>query len=255
MLKSFAITMVSVLTLLGFAGEADATATIDLIWLDVSNVGTNGKPICLRPLQRNCPQLGTTLGNVAATDNITLGVIVTAGAGGVIGAGVSVDYSDALPAFGVIDFRSMITMSQNGWWLQQSVGTTSDIPPFIDSINALTLTILNAGIGVPAGQSAYLGTVSFHKDLILNGTFEISVGAFGPGGTDGIGNLDHQIITSTTTFNSAFVVPEPSALAALGSGIAALALLERRRRPSASRSRTQRPESSRGGHSGTVKLG
>ena len=234
MLKSFAITMVSVLTLLGFAGEADATATIDLIWLDVSNVDTNGNPICLRPLQRNCPQLGKTLSNVAATDNITLGVIVTAGVSGVIGAGVSVDYSDVLPAFSVIDFRSMITFNQNGWWLHQSVGTTSNIPPFIDSINALTLTFI-AGIGLPAGQSAYLGTVSFHKNQILNGTFEISVGAFGPGGTDGIGNLDHQIITSSTTFNSAFVVPEPSALAALGSGIAALALLERRRRPSASR--------------------
>jgi hypothetical protein len=237
MLKSLAITMVSVLTLWGLAGEADATATIDLIWLDVSNVGANGKPICLRPLQRNCPQLGTTLNNVAATDNITLGVIVTAGAGGVIGVGVSVNYSDVLPAFGVIDFRSMTTMSQNGWWLSQSFGNDapSDIPPFIDSINALTLTILNSGIGLPAGQSAYLGTVSFHKSQILNGTFEVSVGAFGPGGTDGIGNLDHQIITSTTTFNSAFVVPEPNALAALGSGIAALALLERRRRPSASR--------------------
>jgi len=232
-LKSFAITMVSVLTLLGFAGEADASATIDLIWLDVTNVDAGGNPICLRPLQRNCPQLGTTLSNVAATDNITLGVIVTAGAGGVIGAGVSVDYSDVLPAFSVIDFRSVTTFSQNGWWLQQSVGTTSDIPPFIDSINALTLSSLGAGTGLPAGQSAYLGTVSFHKDQILDGTFEISVGNFGPGGTDGIGNLDHQIITSTTTFNSAFVVPEPSAMQALGSGLAMLALLHRQRQHSA----------------------
>ena len=36
-------------------------------------------------------------------------------------------------------------------------------------------------------------------------------------------------ISSTTTFNSAFYVPEPSALTALGSGIAMLALLYRRR--------------------------
>ena len=229
MRKFFAVAMGSVVALVGFAGAASASAAVDLIWIDVSNVGSNGNPICLRPLNRNCPQLGTTLNNVAESDSITLGVIITAGAGGVIGVGVSVDYSNVLPFFSVINFRELPTANPNAW-LTTSIGVTSDMPPFIDNINALSLPNLGLGIGVPAGQTAYLGTVSFRLDQAGSGTFEIAVGAFGPGGTDGIGDLAHQNIASTTAFNGAFVtVPEPSALMALGAEIAMLAFLYRRR--------------------------
>ena len=225
----FAAAMVSLTLLVGFAGAANASATIDLIWIDITDVDTNGNPFCLRPLKRNCPQLGTTLISGVASNTITLGVIITAGTGGVIGAGVSVDYSNVLPSLSVADFRRLPTSTPNRRWLPDTIGVTTDIPPFIDNIHALALPWFGTGIGLPAGATAYLGTVSFHKDQPKIGTFEVAVGAFGPGGTDGVVNLANQNISSTTTFNSAFVdAPEPNALTALGSGIAMLALLYRR---------------------------
>ena len=72
MRKFIAVAMGSVVALVGFAGAANASATVDLIWIDISDVDTNGIPICLRPLNRDCPQLGTTLTSVAVTDTITL---------------------------------------------------------------------------------------------------------------------------------------------------------------------------------------
>ena len=97
MRKFFAVAMGSVVALMGFAGAANASATVDLIWLDVTNVDTAGNPICLEPANRDCPELGVTLTYMSVTDTITLGLIITAGPGGVVGAGVSVDYSNMLP--------------------------------------------------------------------------------------------------------------------------------------------------------------
>ncbi len=208
-----AAALVSALALGGVAQEARASATVDLIWIDVSNVDTAGEPICLQPLERNCPQLGTTLSAVSVNDRITLGVIVTAGPGGVVGAGVSVDYSNLLPIFSVDGFRRLNTSTPGRRWLLQGVGNTSDIPPFIDNINATSLVWYGAGIGLPSGQTAYLGTVSFRKDQPGSGSFEIAVGVDGPRRTDAVGNLAYEKISSTTTFNSAFVsnvLPTPT---------------------------------------------
>ena len=201
MRKFFAVAMGSVVALLGFAGAANASATVDLIWIDVTNLNSAGNPICLKPINRNCPQLGTTLTSVAVTDTITLGLIITAGPGGLVGGGVSVDYSNMLPTFSVNNFRRLATIPR----LLDGFHVTSDIPPFINNFSALA-PAPGAGIGLSAGQTAYLGTVSFHKDQLQYGTFEIDVGTFGPRGTDGIGDLGFQHISSTTTFNKAFVV-------------------------------------------------
>jgi hypothetical protein len=54
--------------------------------------------------------------------------------------------------------------------------------------------------------SAYLGTVSFHKDLDINGVFEIAVGTNGPRGLDAVLDADGGDISGTTTFNSAYLV-------------------------------------------------
>jgi hypothetical protein len=114
-------------------------------------------------------------------------------------------------------------------YLPFHLGTTTNQPPYIDNINSFGSPILGSGIGLPPAATAYLGTVTFHNDVLVNGTLEIIVGTDGPGGSDdvldGVGNS----ITGTTTFNSAYIVPEPNALTALGSGIAMLALLHRRR--------------------------
>jgi hypothetical protein len=241
MRKFFAVAMGNLVALVGFASAANASATVDLIWIDVSIVGTNGNPICLRPAKRNCPpdpkspDGGVTINVLGVTEDIALGVILTAGPGGSVGGGVSVNYENALPKLGVTGFQSLTTTTPF-MYLPNALGITTNQPPFIDSLNALALLSPRFGIGLSAGQSAYLGTVSFHMDQPVSGTFEITVGTFGPGGTDGIGNLVHQNISSTTTFNSAFVdTPEPNALPALGSGIAMLAFLHRRSRHSVER--------------------
>ena len=186
MRKFFAVAMGSVVALVGFAGAANAAATVDLIWAD-SGTSMIGNP--------------DTSIEVTEGQSITLGVILTAGPGGLAGGGVSVDYSNMLPTFSVNDFQRLATLPR----LLDGFGVTSDIPPFINNFSALA-PAPGAGIGLSAGQTAYLGTVSFHKDQLQYGTFEIDVGTFGPRGTDGIGDLGLQHISSTTTFNKAFVV-------------------------------------------------
>jgi hypothetical protein len=87
---------------------------------------------------------------------------------------------------------------------------------------------------VDAGAFDQLGTIALHNDGSPAGAFEIRSDANSP--TDGVLDLGGGDITSTTTFNSAFItIPEPNALTDLGSGIATLALLHRRRRNSVER--------------------
>jgi len=237
MRKFFAVAMGSLVALAGFAGMASASATVDLIWIDVSNTNTNGAVICLAPNNRNCPpdprspDSGVTISSVAATDSLTLGVILTAGPNGTIGGGVSVDYNDAIPKLSVTGFQSLVTTKPQ-FFLPGSIGTTSDTMGFIDNINAACCGPL-AGIGLPAGGTAYLGTVTFHKDQLQNGTFEIAVGVNGPGNTDGLLSLDPigADISATSTYNSAFLVnvPEPGALSLLVMGLGGMLLAGRGR--------------------------
>ncbi len=57
MRKVVATAMGSVVAIVGFAGAADASATIDLIWIDLSVTNAAGDPICLEPANRNCPPI------------------------------------------------------------------------------------------------------------------------------------------------------------------------------------------------------
>ncbi len=157
---------------MGLAGAANASATIDLIWADT---GTD------------------TITNANSSSAITLQVILTAGPNGSAGAGVSVDYSEALGTLTVIGFAAT-----PGDALPIGLGTTTDTGTRIEQIISVAL-----GAGLAAGQSHQLGTVTFHKSVLLNGTFEIRSDANGP--TDGVLDFDGNDITATTTFNSAFL--------------------------------------------------
>ena len=278
MRKLFASTMGSMVALAGFAGMANASATVDLVWIDVSGTDTAGKAICLRPANRNCPQLGSTISSVVVTDSITLGVILTAGPGSILGAGVDIDYNDAQAGLSVSAFRNLMTTPYLTTTLADA---NADTDGWVQLISAMAFPFANVGIGLEAGATAYLGTVTFHNDLDINGTFEIAVGVDGPDGLSDVLRLDGTVISDSTTFNSASLVnptptatptplctpagascrnnadccsnqcsgpggnkicqpgptptasptptPEPSSLTALGSGIAMLALLYRRR--------------------------
>jgi len=189
--------MGSVMALVGFAGAANASATVDLIWIDNADV-IGG---CTKVARRDCTRLGTTNNSVAVSDNITLLVLLTAGPSGVLGAGVSVNYIE-VPNFSVTNFRRFNTKP----FLPSFLGTISNQPPYIDNVNAASSPATGAGLGLPAGGTAYLGTVTFHKDVLAGGAFEIRVGVNGPGGTDDVLDGAGSPISDTTTFNSAFLV-------------------------------------------------
>jgi hypothetical protein len=235
MRKFFAVAMGSAVALLGFAGAANASATVDLVWIDVTTTNTAGKTICLLAKQRNCPVIGSEIGvspsTVLVSDSITLGVIVTAGPNGLSGGGLSVDYS-AAAGHSVTAFQAMVT-TYPLVSLPLQLGSTTDTGTFIDNINAAASVLLGNGIGLPSGGTAYLGTVTFHKDALVNGTFEIAVGTNGPGGTDGLLDNDPTDPQSIVpVFNNAWLinVPEPGALSLLVMGVGGMLLAGRGRR-------------------------
>ncbi len=195
-MRAFLVGLVSgLVALAGFAGSASASATIDLIWQ------TSGT---------------ATTSNVVTSSNITLDVVLTPGANGSLGAAVSVDYSALVGDFTIISFQS----------------TTSGllpltIPPTLDSGTQIT-SINAAGFApVPNGTSVVIGTITFHNNTGNPGSFQIDVGALviTDAVLDGLG----ANITATTTFNSGFaVVPEPSTLFLLSTGLGGLYVVGRR---------------------------
>jgi hypothetical protein len=228
MRKFFAVAMGSFVALVGFASTANASSTVDLVWIDVTTTATSGAVICLRAAKRDCPQLGTTTSSVLASDSITLGVILTAGPSGSAGGGVSVEYDGAIPSL-VVDHFVAVTTTQPFFYLPQQLGVTADTGTTIDNINAAADIGLGLGIGMPPGTTAYLGTVTFHTDQVINGTHEIVVGINGP--TDDLLRRDGTL-ESGLVFNSAFVVnvPEPGALSLLVMGLGGMLLAGRGRR-------------------------
>jgi hypothetical protein len=246
MRKFFAAAMGSMVALAGFAGAANASATVDLLWIDVTVTNTMGNVTCLGANVRDCPPDprsigvevdsvvapdGVAISSVFTTDNITLAVVLTAGPLGSIGGGVSVNYGDGLPKLGVTNFTSFTT-TKPFVYLPLLIGSTTNQPPYINNVNAAAAPPTGAGLGLPAGGTAYLGTVSFHKDQLVNGTFEIIVGTDGPGGTDDVLDGNGGVITGTTAFNSAYLVnvPEPGALSLLVMGLGGMLLAGRGRR-------------------------
>jgi hypothetical protein len=172
--------MGSAVALVGFAGAANASATVDLIWADT---GTN------------------EISSVVVSDHIQLNVILTAGPNGAFGADVSVDYSEVLGLLAVVGYAS----TPSGPELPVQLGAPYDTGDRIETINSTASPY--AGIGLPAGQSHQLGTVTFHNIALVDGVFEIWSDADGP--TNGVGDLFYNNITDTTTFNSAFVFDGP----------------------------------------------
>ncbi len=205
MRKCFAAAVGRVAALVGFAGAANASATIDLIWADT---GTNG----------------ITFLETAPT-TITLQVVLTAGPAGSQGAGVTVDFSTAAGKIAFLGAANNATSAALPIILASPINVGSRVeqiglgsfPPFV-------------GTGLTADQSEVLGTVTWHKGALAIGTFEIRADT--AGATDGILDFGGADISSTTTFNSAFLVnvPEPGALSMLVMALGGMVLAGRGRR-------------------------
>ena len=176
-LSEFAAAVGSAVALVGFAGAANASATIDLIWADT---GTD------------------RITNVNTSSAITLQVILTGGPNGSRGARVSVDYGAALGTLSVLGFAST-----PGGPLTLTGFPPIDTGSRVEGIIAFALPPM-LGTGLAAGQSHQLGTVTFHKSAFLIGTFEIRSDANSEG--DGVLDFGGGDITATTTFNSALLI-------------------------------------------------
>ena len=152
MRKFFAVAVGSAVALVGFAGAANASATIDLIWADTD---TN--------------RIGGFTSSVALSSDIILRVILHGSPAGALGSGVSVDYSAALPSLTVAEFASTLSPPH----LTTKFGTTINTGGRIVNLNAAAAPFANNGIGLPPGLNAQLGTVTFHNNGSPTGTFEI----------------------------------------------------------------------------------
>jgi hypothetical protein len=182
LISIFAVTgAVLAVTFTGFAGAANASATIDLIWAGSGTPTTS-----------------------AVSTTIVLNVVVTAGPNGVDQVAVSVDYSEALSTLSVLDYAS----TPHGQ-LPLQLGATTDSGTQINDISGGCLAFGSCQALV-VGESHVLGTIQFHNAGVM-GTFELP-SLFSD--TGGVVDLRGAFVSDTTTLNSAFVSNPPESSAA-----------------------------------------
>ncbi len=177
----------SAVALVGFAGAANASATVDLIWAE------NGTD---------------QISAVNLSSAITLQVILTSGPNGSYGGGVSVDYSATEGKLVVLGYSSTPSAPEpeGDNLLPIQLGEPIDTGRRIENLNSVAFPPF-FGTGLLEGQSHQLGTVTFHKGGIEEGTFEIVLDA--AGATDGVLDGTGREITFTTTFNGARLINAP----------------------------------------------
>jgi len=198
-MRAFLVGLVSgLVALVGFAGSANASATVDLLW---AATGTN------------------SITGVSTSSNIVLNVVLTAGANGSGGGGVSVDYSLIAGDFSVIS-----ALNYPAAPLSQSFGAPVITATQVQSIQAFAFP---GPTFLAAGQSFLMGTITFHVDSVPLGTLSISSVIVG---TDALSDGNFSDITGASIFNSAQVnpVPEPGTISLLGMGLGGLYAVGRR---------------------------
>jgi hypothetical protein len=197
-------TVSGLVALVGFASTANASATLDLLW-GGEDASTSG---------------------VADSSSITLHVVLTAGANGSQGGGITVDYSAAVGKLSVVSIVNNPMVPAGVFPLV--LGATTDTGSQVRNVNVAAIPgILGTGL-TTAGASYLMGTITFHKTAGAAGSFAITTAMTA---SDDILNLSGAIITGTTTFNNATLnnVPEPGTVSLLALGLGGLALAGRRK--------------------------
>jgi len=145
---------------------------------------------------------------------------MTAGPNGSSGAGISIDYNS------VVGTSSVVTFSNSSLApLTVHLGSTTNSGGVIHNMNDLCFGF---ACGLTNGQTYLLGTITFTG---LSGPGSFTITPFvDTSSTDGVLDGFGSDISTTTTFNSAFinVVPEPGTISLLGMGLAGLYAVGRR---------------------------
>ena len=151
-------------------------------------------------------------------------MILTAGAAGSQGGGVSLQYDSM--CVGCI--TSFAATPSAGDPLPLTLGSATDTGSRIQNINSAAFPGL-FGSGLTAGQTHQLGTITF-SSIGAAGAFALQADVLGP--TDDLLNLAGGVISGTSTFNFATInvapVPEPGTLSLLGMGLGGLYMVGRR---------------------------
>ncbi|MGE4606470.1 MAG: PEP-CTERM sorting domain-containing protein [Myxococcota bacterium] len=196
--------LAGLVAIIGIAGSAHASATLDLIW----------------------PNSGTSVTSLAVSSNVTLNVVLTAGPMGLRAAAITLDYADALGSLSVVGITNDPSMQSPSAILPLVLGDTVDTGSRVLNLTAEVFPPF-VRTGLMSGQSWLLGTVTLVATSTAGGTFSISSRTTG---TDEILDISGVSISGGTKFNSAMVsiVPEPESVALFGLGLLGLAFVGRR---------------------------
>jgi hypothetical protein len=208
MRKFFAAAVVSVVALVGFAGAAYASATVDLIWRDtgVGFISFEGHVL--------------TFGDGDTSVIVTYDVVLTAGPNGIAIAALSMGYADAAVLVSVSGFGCVA-----GTALNICIGDGTDTGSAIESMGIGTFN----AVGLTHGQSQSMGTVSFRKKTGVVGIFSLTVGELT--GIDAIfDNVGGQVTGVTYNTSTLVNLPEPGVIAVLAMGMGGMLLAGRGRR-------------------------